>query len=99
MANSAYLKFKQAEEADRDPALYLEAQDLYFGCANWLRMALSHNSDIRDAHFLMGKLYEKGLSVDHNLKTAFECYSKAASLGHSKAHLKIGNSYYTGIKE
>jgi TPR repeat protein len=34
-----------------------------------------------------------------NLKAAFDCYAIAASLGHSKAHLKIGNCYYSGVKE
>jgi TPR repeat protein len=77
----------------------MDAQDLYFDCANWLRLALSHNQDIPAAQFLMGQLYEKGLSVEVNLKAAFDCYSLSASLGHSKGHLKLGNCYYTGIKE
>jgi TPR repeat protein len=43
-------------------------------------MALSNNDDLRDAHYLFGILYEKGLSVEVSQKTAFECFKKAASL-------------------
>ena len=41
MVNKAYLLHKQAEEAERETD-YLKAQDLFFDCANWLRLALSH---------------------------------------------------------
>jgi len=62
-------------------------------------MALSNNDDLRDAHYLFGILYEKGLSVEVSQKTAFECFKKAASLQHAYAHTKLGHCYYSGIKE
>ena len=77
----------------------MEANELYFDCANWLRMALSRNDEIKDAHYLFGVLYEKGQSVDQSMKKAFDCYKRAAELGHAKAYTKLGHCYYSGIKK
>jgi TPR repeat protein len=77
----------------------MEAHDLYFDCANWLRMALSRNDELKDAHYLFGVLYEKGYSVDLNMKKAFECFKRASELGHGKAHTKLGHCYYSGIRK
>jgi len=45
----------------------------------------------------MGTLYEQGLSVDVNHSHAYDCYKKAADLGHVKANTKVGHYYYSGI--
>ena len=61
-------------------------------------MALSRNSNIRDALFLLGLLYEKGFGVDTNHKLSFENYLKATELGHIKANTKIAHYFYSGVK-
>jgi TPR repeat protein len=37
-------------------------------------MALDKDDTLEEANFLMGKLYEEGLSVDSNIKNAIKYY-------------------------
>jgi TPR repeat protein len=46
----------------------------------------------------MGFLSEQGLSVDKNLKAAFEHYLRASELGHVKATTKLAHFYYSGVR-
>ena len=46
----------------------------------------------------MGYLYERGLSVDQNLKLSFDHYLKASDFGHVKATTYVAHYYYSGIK-
>ena len=45
MVNRAYLHFKMANAADSE----FDKIDHFFDCANWTRLALSKNSEQRDA--------------------------------------------------
>jgi|LakMenEpi03Aug12_release.lakeMendotaPanAssembly.Ray.scaffolds.fasta_scaffold1270861_1 TPR repeat protein len=92
MCNTAYLLFKLAASQDQDKF------ECLFDCAHYVRMCLDHNSQIRDAHFLMGYLYENGLAVDKNLHASFDHYSKASNLGHIKATTKMAHFLYSGIR-
>ena len=94
MVNRAYLHFKMANAADSE----FDKIDHFFDCANWTRRALSKNSEQRDAQYLMGVLYEQGLSVDQNQDAAFRCYVKAAELGCVKSNTKVAHMYYSGVK-
>ena len=67
MVNRAYLFFRMAERSDNE----FDKSDYYFECSNLLRLALSRNEDIKDAQYLLGHLYENGISVDLNLCAAF----------------------------
>lgn len=94
MSNNAHLLFRLA----RDSECELDRSSYMFDCAHWLRVCLDHNDNIQDAHFLMGFLYEQGLSVDKNLKAAFEHYLRASELGHVKATTKLAHFYYSGVR-
>ena len=94
MVNKAYLHYKLAEQSQCD----FDKSDHFFECSSWLRLALSRNEDIKDAQYLLGHLYEEGLSVDRNMVAAFECYKKASELGCVKSTTKLGHMYYSGIK-
>jgi TPR repeat protein len=94
MSNNAHLLFRLA----RDSEYELDRSSYMFDCAHWLRVCLDHNDNIQDAHFLMGFLSEQGLSVDKNLKAAFEHYLRASELGHVKATTKLAHFYYSGVR-
>ena len=49
----------------------LDQSDQYFECANYLRMALAQDENLPEANFLLGLLYEEGLSIDKNIELAF----------------------------
>jgi len=62
---------------------------------------LGANYGYAPSQFMMGLIYEKGLSVDKNYLTALNYYEKAAKQGHSYAQALLANMYrynqnYTG---
>jgi len=62
---------------------------------------LGANYGYAPSQFMMGLIYENGLSVDKNYLTAFNYYEKAAKQGHSDAQALLANMYrynqkYTG---
>jgi len=77
----------------------MDRSEHLFECQHWLRIALDQNSLLKDAHFLLGYMYEKGLSVSLDLKTAFNHYEIAADQSHLKALTKVAHFYYSGIQE
>lgn len=60
------------------PFIEDELEEMYFEAASWLRLALSHEPTMADANYLLGTLYEQGLSVDMNHEHAFRYYETAA---------------------
>jgi len=70
---------------------------MYFEASNWLRLALG-KEDNAEANFLMGQLYEGGLSVDQNHELAYSYYEKAAKNGHVKSLTKLGHLTYSGVR-
>lgn len=95
MSNQAYLLLRLAKESESS----FDRTDYLFECAHILRLCLDTNKNIKDAQFLMGYLYERGLSVELDLKLAFDHFKAAADLGHCKANTKLGHMYYSGIRE
>ena len=61
-------------------------------------MALTKDDTIGEANFLLGRLYEEGLSVDHNVEYSYKYYLKATEQSYAKAFTKIGHFYYCGVK-
>jgi serine/threonine protein kinase/TPR repeat protein len=51
---------------------------------------------VPEAQFIMGRLYETGMSVPKDAVTAAEWYRKAADAGLAKARFNLGVMYYTG---
>jgi TPR repeat protein len=74
-----------------------DIDEMYFEAQNWLRLALG-KEDNADANYLMGQLYEGGLSVDQNHQLAYSYYEKAAKSGHVKSLTKMGHLTYSGVK-
>lgn len=110
MVNRAYLHYKLGMLGQEDNPKFLshfdqnssqtskyDSSEHLFECANWLRLALSQNEDLKEAHFLLGHLYEEGFSVDQNTVLAFESYKKAANLGCVKSNTKVAHFYFSGI--
>eukprot|EP00347_Sterkiella_histriomuscorum_P001396 403372196 len=95
LVNLAFLYYKIAASGQHLDEL--DTSELYFQCAQALRKALINNENNYEANFLMAKLYEEGLSVDHNPILAQKYYQKAAELGYSKALTKLGHLYYSSI--
>lgn len=48
-----------------------DIEEMYFEAANWARLTLSKDVNNSDANYLLGILYEQGLSVDINHELAF----------------------------
>ena len=112
MTNLASLLFRSAKtnrrllfgptriQKDQDLEVYGDDQeDMYFEAANWARLALQSDPNIADANFLLGVLYEQGLSVDQNHEVALKYYEIAAHLGHTKSFTKLGHLLYSGVKK
>jgi len=59
----------------------------------WLPIAEKDNAD---AQYNLGILYQKGLGVEKNLKTAFIWYKRAAANGHTDAMYNLGIMYDKG---
>ena len=111
MVNLSYLLFRCAKnnsrlefgphrflvDSDEQPFADDEIDEMYFESANWLRLALGKEEN-PDANFLMGQLYEGGLSVDTNHELAYQYYEKAARGGHIKACTKLGHLTYSGVR-
>lgn len=55
----------------------IESEDLYFEAASLLRKVITLQKDHSDANYYLGYLYENGLGVDQDFKTAFNFYSLA----------------------
>ena len=63
------------ESLDKDDLMFDdELDEMYFQAANWLRTALSDDPRNGEANYLMGVLFEQGLSVDINHERAFNYY-------------------------
>ncbi len=56
----------------------------------------SNEEDYYRAQYQLGKIYEKGLGVETDLKQAATWYKKAAEHGHHKAQYRIGKFYTQG---
>ena len=114
MVNLASLLFKSAKNCKQltygDKKVKLESlekedsifdddlEEMYFQSANWLRMALSEEPKNSEANFLMGVLFEQGLSVDVDHERAFFYFEQASLRGHMSAFTKLGHFYYSGVK-
>ena len=59
----------------------------------WLPIAEKDNAD---AQYNLGILYQKGLGVEKNLKTAFIWYKRASANGHSDAMYNLAIMYNKG---
>ena len=59
----------------------------------WLPLAEKDNAD---AQYNLGILYQKGLGVEKNLKTAFIWYKRASANGHTDAMYNLGIMYNKG---
>lgn len=59
----------------------------------WLPLAEKDNAD---AQYNLGILYQKGLGVEENIKTAFVWYKRAAANGHTDAMYNLGIMYNHG---
>lgn len=59
----------------------------------WLPLAEKDNND---AQYNLGILYQKGLGVEKNLKTAFIWYKRAAANGNTDAMYNLGIMYDQG---
>jgi TPR repeat protein len=70
---------------------------LYFECATKLRFALAKDETLTEANFLLGSLFEDGLSVDLSPENAYKYYKKAADASYAKAYTKLGHFSYSGI--
>lgn len=75
-----------------------DIEEMYFEAANWLRMAISMDENLREAHYMLGLFHEQGLSVDKNHELAFKYYQKASSLGHVHSLTRLGHFFYSGVK-
>lgn len=75
-----------------------DVNDMYFECANWLRLAITLDEKLTEAFYLLGLIYEQGLSVDVNHELAFKHFNRAAQLGHVHALVKLGHLCFSGIK-
>lgn len=60
---------------------------------SWLPIAEKDNAD---AQYNLGILYQKGLGVEKNPKTAFIWYKRASANGHSDAMYNLGIMYNKG---
>ena len=115
MVNLATLLFKSAknckqliygdkkpkpESLDQDDSVFEDdLEEMYFESANWLRTALSEQESNPEANFLMGVLFEQGLSVDVSHERAFCYFETASQSGHINAFTKLGHFYYSGVKK
>lgn len=95
MVNMAYLYSKLARRGLTINGM--QPSDLYFECANKLRFALAKDETLTEANYLLGMLFEEGLSVDINHENAYKYYKRAADQGYSKALTKLGHFYYSGF--
>lgn len=68
--------------------MYDEAIKLY-------KLSASHGNP--SAIFNLGVCYQRGIGVPTDLKIAYECYKKAASMGHQKA-IHNANAFDIGFK-
>lgn len=59
----------------------------------WLPIAEKDNAD---AQYNLGILYQKGLGVEKNIKTAFIWYKRASANGHTDAMYNLGIMYNKG---
>lgn len=73
-----------------DEEQYAEAADLF-------REAISLDPEYAEAYYYMGFLFENGLGVDRDMKTAFRFYRKAGEIDHAKSWTKLGTFYAKGL--
>jgi len=73
-----------------DEEQYAEAADLF-------REAISLDPEYAEAYYYMGFLFENGLGVDRDMKTAFRFYRKAGEIDHAKSWTKLGTFYAKGF--
>lgn len=66
-----YQKTKNPTEFGDELMFSDDIEELYFDSANWARLALLANPNLPEANYLLGVLYEQGLSVDTNHELAF----------------------------
>ena len=71
---------------------------MYFEAVNWLRLAISLDERLPEAHYMLGLFHEHGLSVDINHELAFKHFKRASELGHSHSLTRLGHLYYSGVK-
>ena len=75
-----------------------DLSDMYFEAVNWLRLAISLDERLPEAHYMLGLFHEHGLSVDINHELAFKHFKRASELGHSHSLTRLGHLYYSGVK-
>ena len=73
-----------------------DEQDKYIEAADLFRETVSKDPEYADAFFYLGFLFEHGLGVELDKKTALNYYQKAANLDHPKGWIKVGSCYATG---
>jgi TPR repeat protein len=80
-----------------DEASKTNEEERYAEAAELFRDALAVDPEYVEAYYYMGFLFENGLGVDRDMKTAFRYYRKAADLDHGKSWTKIGTFYAKGF--
>ena len=111
MTNLAYLLYQCARNKTslsygphkflstlEEPFIEEEIDDMFFEAVSLLRLALFQDENLADANFLMGLMFENGLSIDRNHENAFKYFEKAAQAGHAKAWVKLGHFWYSGVR-
>ena len=79
-----------------DNATRTDDEDQYAEAADLFREAISLDPEYEEAYYYMGFLFENGLGVDRDMKTAFRFYRKAGDLDHAKSWTKLGTFYAKG---
>ena len=59
------------ESSESQMAFKEDLCDMYFEAVNWLRLAVSLDDRLPEAHYMLGLFHEQGLSVDINHELAF----------------------------
>ena len=97
--------FKKALEAGDTSVYYYFGEALLFGrgvkkdfrkAEAWLRKADVKNKDAR-AQYLIGYLYQKGITHRRNYRKAFSWYVKSALQGYNHACYRVASFYERGI--
>lgn len=87
----AYYKLKEASLSEND--------ENYFESANLLRYVVAKEPEHVDANYYLGYIYENGLGVDRDMRSAYRHYKVSCDSSNntnSKALVKLGNLYFTG---
>ena len=91
MFNLGYLYLKKAKTS--------ESIEEFDEAANWLRAAIEEDDKMAEPQFYLGFLFERGLGVSQNLKTAITYYERAYALGYLEAGMNLASLYLDREKE